>query len=91
MLTYQTGNTLVVDIFIDRPSTAAAAANFVRCAMAAVGVVAMQPIVDRIGVGWFFTTLALICGILGIVCSTTSQRYGMKWRVERAKVAAGKC
>ncbi|KAI9764478.1 MAG: hypothetical protein M1840_008404 [Geoglossum simile] len=41
---YTTYNTLLVDVFPESPSTAAAAASITRCAMAAAGIAVLQPL-----------------------------------------------
>ncbi|KIX06232.1 uncharacterized protein Z518_04207 [Rhinocladiella mackenziei CBS 650.93] len=53
-------NTLLVDVFPESPSTAAAAASITRCAMAAAGVVVLQPLLDAAGRGWYFTVLGFV-------------------------------
>lgn len=80
---YTIYNTLLVDIFPQSPSTAAAAASIVRCSMAAAGVAILQPLLDAVGHGWYFTTLALWSGILGAWATWAVKKHGMRWRVER--------
>ena len=80
---YTIYNTLLVDIFPESPSTAAAAASIVRCAMAATGVAILQPLLDAVGRGWYFTTLALWSGVLGALAIWTIKKKGMHWRVKR--------
>ncbi|KAH7345817.1 major facilitator superfamily domain-containing protein [Pyrenochaeta sp. MPI-SDFR-AT-0127] len=65
----QTHNTLIVDICPKNPSTAAAAGNIARCVVSAAAVAAMQPLLDSMGRGWFFTALALISGVLSAVAT----------------------
>lgn len=43
---YTITNTLLVDVFPENPSTAAAAASIISCAMAALGVTIVQPLVS---------------------------------------------
>ncbi|KAI1111482.1 chloramphenicol resistance protein [Nemania sp. NC0429] len=81
----QTFNTLLVDVFQETPSTAAAAGNIVRCALAAAGVAGMKPLMNRIGNGWYFTMLSIIGFVVGSVGTFTLQRFGMKWRLQRLK------
>jgi len=80
---YTFSNTLLVDIFPESPSTAAAAASITRCALAAVGVAAVQPLISAIGRGWYFTTLGLATGVAGSVAVWMIRTWGMKWRIER--------
>ncbi|KAL8796010.1 MAG: hypothetical protein Q9195_001586 [Heterodermia aff. obscurata] len=75
--------TLLVDVFPDRPSTAAAAASVVRCSLAASGVAALQPLLDGLGSGWYFTGLALVSSVFGFGVVFAIQRRGRKWRSER--------
>ncbi|KAE9364784.1 putative major facilitator superfamily transporter [Stipitochalara longipes BDJ] len=79
----QTFNTLLVDIHRDTPSTAAGAGNIARCALAAGGVAVMQPLLDRLGDGVFFSVLGCASGVLGWLLVFAVRRYGMIWRVMR--------
>jgi multidrug resistance protein len=80
----QTFNTLLVDIFPASPSTAAASGNLTRCAMSAGGIAAMQPLLDHLGSGWFFTLLGAISGTTGMVLTLGIRTRGMAWRNGRA-------
>ncbi|KAI1328236.1 chloramphenicol resistance protein [Xylariaceae sp. FL0255] len=81
----QTFNTLLVDIFQDMPSTAAAAGNVVRCGLAAAGIAAMKPLMLRIGNGWYFTLLSIITFVVGSIGTSLLQKFGMEWRLQRSK------
>lgn len=80
---YTISNTLLVDVFPENPSTAAAAASIIRCAMAALGVAIVQPLVSVLGRGWYFTALSIVTGSAGSVAVWTIRTWGMKWRSER--------
>ncbi|KAI1267771.1 chloramphenicol resistance protein [Xylariaceae sp. FL1019] len=81
----QTFNTLLVDIFPDTPSTAAAAGNVVRCGLAAAGIAGMKPLMTIMGKGWYFTMLAAISLVVGWVGTSLSSTFGMGWRLERSR------
>ncbi|KAI1145959.1 chloramphenicol resistance protein [Nemania diffusa] len=81
----QTFNTLLVDIFQETPSTAAAAGNIVRCGLAAAGIAGMKPLMSIIGNGWYFTMLSIIGFGVGSVGTFTLHRFGMKWRLQRCE------
>ncbi|KAM3422399.1 hypothetical protein BST61_g2751 [Cercospora zeina] len=57
-------NTLLLDLHRDKPATATAAVNFVRCLMSAGGTAAIIPMCNAMGKGWAFTFLALIYVVL---------------------------
>ncbi|OAP59165.1 hypothetical protein AYL99_06463 [Fonsecaea erecta] len=76
-------NTLLVDVFSQSPSTAAAAASITRCAMAAAGVAVLQPLLDAAGRGWYFTVLGLWSGSFGAVALWCIRKKGMGWRQRR--------
>ena len=76
----QTFNALLVDIFAASPSTAAASSNITRCALSAVAVAVLQPLVDVMGRGWFFTVLAILSGGGGLVINWAINSQGMQWR-----------
>jgi multidrug resistance protein len=80
---YTTYNTLLVDSFPDSPSTAAATASIVRCTMAATAVAVLQPLLDAVGRGWYFTVLGLWSGGCGCIAVWLLRRNGMKWRQKR--------
>ena len=84
----QTTNTLLVDSFQDKPSAAAAAGNIVRCALSAAGIAAMEPLMGRMGVGWYFTFLALVGGAVGLAADHIVRAKGMKWRLARGVASA---
>jgi hypothetical protein len=72
-----------VDISPQNTSTAAAAGNITRCALSATAVAAMQPLLDAIGIGWFFTALAVVSGILSAIATCFIRLKGMEWRNQR--------
>ena len=80
---YTTYNTLLVDVYPESPSTAAAAASITRCAMAAAGLAILQPLLDAAGRGWYFTLLGLWSGVFGAVTVSLLRRKGMQWRTRR--------
>jgi multidrug resistance protein len=80
---YTTYNTLLVDVFPESPSTAAATASISRCAMAAAGVATLQPLLDAAGRGWYFTALGLWSGGFGAVAVWLIRTKGMQWRSRR--------
>ena len=83
LITFQTHNTLIVDISPQNTSTAAAAGNITRCALSAAAVAAMQPLLEVMGKGLFFTALAAISGMLSAIATIFIRLRGMAWRNER--------
>ena len=79
----QTFNILLVDIFPASPSTAAASSNITRCALSAIAVAILDPLVSAMGRGWFFTLLAILSGGGGVISNRAIRIYGMKWRRQR--------
>ena len=79
----QTFNALLVDIFPASPSTASATSSIVRCALSAIGVAIMQPLVGSIGRGWFFTILTVVSGGGNLLAQIGITCYGMEWRAQR--------
>ncbi|KAF2705054.1 MFS general substrate transporter [Pleomassaria siparia CBS 279.74] len=86
-------NTLLIDLHRDKPATATAAVNFVRCLMSAGGSAAIIPMCKAMNPGWAFTFIALIYVALILVIFWI-MRDGMKWReaaeASRAEKAAKK-
>ncbi|KAL8867157.1 MAG: hypothetical protein Q9174_005839 [Haloplaca sp. 1 TL-2023] len=79
----QTYNALLVDVFPSNPSTAAAAANLVKCALSAAAVAVLQPLETAVGIGWVFTILTILSAGGGFVSLWALRKYGMKWRQRR--------
>ena len=79
----QTFNALLVDIFPASPSTAAASSNITRCALSAIAVAILEPLVSVMGRGWFFTLLTILSGGGGLIANWTIRMYGMEWRRQR--------
>ncbi|KJK75173.1 hypothetical protein H634G_09519 [Metarhizium anisopliae BRIP 53293] len=59
--------TLLTDLNTTKASTASSSANLVRCALASIALAVLQPLIDRIGVGWCFTMFGLLGGLCGPV------------------------
>ncbi|RMY99174.1 hypothetical protein D0860_08359 [Hortaea werneckii] len=74
-------NTLLIDLHRDRPATATAAVNFVRCLMSAGGAAAIIPMCDAMTPGWAFTFIALVYVVLISVIFLLMAK-GQKWRNE---------
>lgn len=79
----QTFNALLVDIFPASPSTAAASGNITKCALSAILVAVLQPLVNVMGRGWFFTLLTVLSGGGGLVADWLVKNKRMGWRRER--------
>lgn len=79
----QVFNALLVDIFPESPSTAAASSNITRCALSALAIAVLQPLVDRLGRGWYFTSLSIVGGIGSAAAVWAVQKRGMRWRSQR--------
>ena len=79
----QTFNALLVDIFPASPSTAAASGNITRCALSAIFVAVLQPLVDVMGRGWLFTVLTVLSGGGGLAADWLVKNKGMEWRRKR--------
>ncbi|KAK7935843.1 hypothetical protein PG985_001338 [Apiospora marii] len=83
---HQVFNALLVDIFPESPSTAAAAGNITRCGMSAAVVAFMEPLVSAIGRGCFFTLIGLLSSLSGMAAVLILTRKGHAWRKQRLGV-----
>lgn len=79
----QVYSALIVDVFPDATGTAAAANNITRCALAAVGVAVLDPLIGAMGYGWVFTLLGLLDGVSCVLAVLALRRWGRRWRDER--------
>ncbi|KAB5528099.1 major facilitator superfamily transporter [Coniochaeta sp. 2T2.1] len=73
---HQVYSALLVDVFPDTPGTAGASNNICRCAVAAAGVAVLQPLVDAVGRGWFFTLVGVWNGAGCAVGVRVLSRWG---------------
>ncbi len=78
-----TASALLVDIFPGSSSTAYASGQIMRCGLSAVSAAVLQPIVDAVGRGWYFTIFALFVGTTGACSVVVSRLRGMGWRRRR--------
>ncbi|KAK0725979.1 major facilitator superfamily domain-containing protein [Lasiosphaeris hirsuta] len=78
-----TASTLLVDIFPDNSSSAYASGQIARCGLSAASAAALQPLVDAIGRGWYFTVFSLFIGLSGLCSVWLSRWKGMHWRQRR--------
>jgi MFS family permease len=80
-----TSSALLVDIFPNSSSSAYASGQLMRCGLSAASAAVLQPLVDAVGRGWYFTMFSLF---VSLTCGTSvvvSQRKGMDWRQKRFK------
>jgi MFS family permease len=84
---HQTYSALLIDIFQANPGTAGASNNICRCALSAAAVAALQPCVDAMGRGWFFTMVGLLDGMGSVVMVYVLRRWVPGWRRERMERA----
>lgn len=75
-------SSLLVDLFPDRPSTATAASNLMRCWIGGGMTAAISPMLSGMGWGWCFTFLGLLY-IPGMALLWLEYKRGMRWRAER--------
>ncbi|POS75161.1 hypothetical protein DHEL01_v206447 [Diaporthe helianthi] len=89
---HQIYSALVVDIFPEKPSTIArtntttsASNNIIRCGLSAAVVAALNPLVNTMGRGWFFTMVAFLDGGVCMVFVVILRRWGKRWRNQRSR------
>jgi hypothetical protein len=80
---HQIYGALIVDIFPEKPGTAAASKNITRCALAGLFVAVLDPLIRALGYGWFFTLLGLVEAVTCISAVLTLNRWGRQWRLRR--------
>ncbi|KAJ0109110.1 hypothetical protein J7T55_002302 [Diaporthe amygdali] len=78
-----TASALLVDVFPNSSSTSYASGQVMRCGLSAVSAAVLDPLINAIGRGWYFTMFGLFVGLSGIVSVTISRGKGMKWRQKR--------
>jgi hypothetical protein len=75
-------NTLIVDINVESPATAAAANNLVRCPFGAGAVAAAVPLINKIGMGWACTFVAGVWLVTSPMLWAVF-KWGHGWREEK--------
>lgn len=80
--TFQGTSTLVVDLNQDRPGTATAAMNLVRCWLGAGATAMAIPMINRMGIGWVSVFIAGVWLALSPIILLII-RYGPGWRAEK--------
>lgn len=79
-----TASALLVDVFPDTSSSAYASGQVARCGLSAVSSAVLQPIIDSVGRGWYFTIFAIFTGVSGFAAVYTTKWWGAAWRLKRA-------
>jgi len=75
-------STLIVDLYPQSPSTATAANNLVRCIWGAAGTGVIDIMIDKMGRGWCFSFLVLLCAA-AMPMLWIELKFGPRWREER--------
>lgn len=70
---------LLIDIYPGRAGAASAANNLVRCWMGAGATAAVQPLINKIGIGWTTTLYALLSVLFSPILFYV-MRNGPRWR-----------
>ncbi|OPB46583.1 hypothetical protein A0O28_0067050 [Trichoderma guizhouense] len=78
-----TASTLLVDIFPEMSSTAYASGQIMRCGLSAASAAVIQPLINAVGYGWYFSMFSLFIGTTGAGSVFISRLKGMKWRQKR--------
>ncbi|KAF1850163.1 MFS general substrate transporter [Cucurbitaria berberidis CBS 394.84] len=78
-----TASALLVDVFPDVPSTAYASSQLARCGFSAASAAIIEPLVNAVGRGWFFTIFSLFTGLSCLFCVVVSRWKGIEWRRKR--------
>ncbi|KAI7859441.1 major facilitator superfamily domain-containing protein [Circinella umbellata] len=76
--------TLLVDLFPRRTASITAASNLVRNGFSSVATAVLQPIMDKIGVGWVYTLFGIVLSLCTVSVPILI-KYGAKWRKVRAE------
>ncbi|KAL2193331.1 major facilitator superfamily domain-containing protein [Corynascus similis CBS 632.67] len=85
-----TSSTLLVDIFPNSSSSAYASGQLMRCGLSAASAAVLQPLVDAVGRGWYFTIFSLFVSLTCAGSVVVSLWKGMGWRQKRSKqIASG--
>ncbi|KAJ9650128.1 hypothetical protein H2198_010555 [Neophaeococcomyces mojaviensis] len=81
---------LIIDLHRRTPATASAANSLVRCLLGAGASAVINPMIEAMGVGWCFTLVGLLVGIVVLPSLLWCFRYGHLMRAKRAEKARRK-
>jgi MFS family permease len=76
-------NTLIIDVYPEQPSAAAAAATVARCGLSAALIAMLDPLVRAMGRGWYLTLMTLLIGGSQGIGLWVLPRWGWDWRLKR--------
>ncbi|CAI6334388.1 unnamed protein product [Periconia digitata] len=74
---------LLIDMYPQSPATVTAAVNLCRCALSAGGTAIVQVVVDGVGLGWCYTIVGGVVGVVGGIAVWAGIKFGPRWREER--------
>ncbi|KAI8086461.1 major facilitator superfamily domain-containing protein [Halteromyces radiatus] len=80
--THNATTTLLVDLFPNNSAAIVASNNIVRCLLGAVAVLAINPGIYALGIGWMFTAISSVL-FLSRALIIIELKLGPKWRVQR--------
>ncbi|CAO3701068.1 unnamed protein product [Rhizopus stolonifer] len=77
-------NTLLLDLFPNNSAAIIASNNFTRCILGAIAVFFVNPGIEALGIGWFFTTISIIVFVSRAIL-IVELKFGPKWRKQRVE------
>ncbi|KAL1835077.1 hypothetical protein VTK73DRAFT_6312 [Phialemonium thermophilum] len=75
-------STLIVDLYPEKPATAIAALNLLRCLFGAGATAVVEKMIRTMGRGWCFTFWALVVVVSSPILVVVT-KWGPQWREER--------
>ncbi|RCH84348.1 hypothetical protein CU098_007592, partial [Rhizopus stolonifer] len=81
-------NTLLLDLFPNNSAAIIASNNFTRCILGAIAVFFVNPGIEALGIGWFFTTISIIVFVSRAIL-IVELKFGPKWRKQRVERNTG--
>ncbi|KAK7966413.1 uncharacterized protein PG986_000690 [Apiospora aurea] len=78
-----TASALLVDIFPTQSSSSYAAGQLMRCGLSAASAAILEPLVEAVGRGWYFTIFAAFTALSAVACVLFTKSKGMSWRQKR--------
>jgi hypothetical protein len=78
----------MTDLNPTRAATVRGASNLVRCLLAGGCIAALEPVTERIGLGWCFGVYAVLQALV-VPLIWQLETKGLRWREEQAARLAG--
>ncbi|KAI5299457.1 hypothetical protein KEM55_002133, partial [Ascosphaera atra] len=80
MILFSVSTTMLTELMPKQTSSGVALNNLVRNLLSCIGAIVGVPLINAVGNGWLFTTIALISLAIAASVTVAMRKYGTRWR-----------